>query len=254
MNKHMKVSSDASQSPNDAERQTRTDLAAVYRLCAHYGWDDIIYNHCSMRVPGEPSKFLMKRHDLLWTEVTASNLAKVDMNADLDESSGVNRPGFTLHSGILRGRPDVNCAIHIHTDIGMAFSGLRSGLRMLSQDAVRFYNRVGYHSYEGLTEGFDERERIVGNLGTHRALIMRNHGFVTVGATAREAFILMQHLLSAAKIQLLMQGSGQELIEIPGDICEKTAVQFERHDRGRGAADWPALLRFLDGIDSSFRN
>src|SRR3954470_8875739 len=92
---------------SDAERQARIDLAAVYRLCAHYGWDDIIYNHCSMRVPGEPSKLLMKQPELLWTEVTASHLRKVDMNDDLDEKSGVNRPGFTLHGGVLKGRPDV---------------------------------------------------------------------------------------------------------------------------------------------------
>ena len=100
----------------DAERQARVDLAAVYRLCAHYGWDDVIYNHCAMRVPGEDGKFLMKRHESLWTEVTASNLVKVDMHDDLDESAGVNRPGFTLHGGVLKGRPDVNCSVHVHTE------------------------------------------------------------------------------------------------------------------------------------------
>src|SRR5262245_57561764 len=124
---------------SDAERQARVDLAAVYRLCSHYGWDDVIYNHCAMRVPGEDTKFLMKRHELLWTEVTASNLVKVDMRDDLDESAGVNRPGFTLHGGVLRGRPDVNCAVHVHTPIGMAVAGLKGGLRMISQEAVRFY-------------------------------------------------------------------------------------------------------------------
>ena len=108
---------------SDAERQARVDLAAVYRLCAHYGWDDVIYNHCAMRVPGEDTKFLMKRHELLWTEVTASNLVKVDMRDDLDESAGVNRPGFTLHGGVLTGRPDVNCSVHVHTETGMALCG-----------------------------------------------------------------------------------------------------------------------------------
>ncbi len=100
---------------SSAEWQTRVDLAAVYRLVAQHGWDDVIYNHCSMRVPGEDRKFLMKQHELLWTEVTASNLVKVDMDEDLDERAGVNRPGFTLHGGVLRGRPDVNCAVHVHT-------------------------------------------------------------------------------------------------------------------------------------------
>src|SRR5688572_5609143 len=115
---------------SDAERQARVDLAAVYRLCAHKGWDDVIYNHCAMRVPGEDTKFLMKRHELLWTEVTASNLVKVDMRDDLDESAGVNRPGFTLHGGVLTGRPDGNCSVHVHTETGMALCGLRHGLRM----------------------------------------------------------------------------------------------------------------------------
>ena len=116
MNQHAKIETAVPTGISPEEWQARTDLAAVYRLCAHYGWDDLIYNHCSMRVPGEPSKFLMKQHELLWTEVTASNLRKVDMNDDLDERSGVNRPGFTLHGGVLKGRADVNCAVHVHTD------------------------------------------------------------------------------------------------------------------------------------------
>src|SRR5690349_12679967 len=104
MNQHAKIEAAVPTGVSAEEWQARTDLAAVYRLCAHYGWDDLIYNHCSMRVPGEPSKFLMKQHELLWTEVTASNLRKVDMNDDLDEKSGVNRPGLTLHGGVLKGR------------------------------------------------------------------------------------------------------------------------------------------------------
>ena len=198
MNVHTKASSETSMST--AEWAARVDLAAVYRLIAHYGWDDVIYNHCSFRVPGEDRKFLMKRHDLLWTEVTASNLVKVDMHDDLDESAGVNRPGTTLHGGVLRGRPDVNCAVHVHTQTGMAIAGLRGGLRMVSQQAMRFYRRVGYHPYEGITEDFGERERISTHLGNNRALIMHNHGLLTVGKTAREAFILMKYLMEAAEI------------------------------------------------------
>ena len=161
MNQHAKIETAVPTGISPEEWQARTDLAAVYRLCAHYGWDDLIYNHCSMRVPGEPSKFLMKQHELLWTEVTASNLRKVDMNDDLDEKSGVNRPGFTLHGGVLKGRADVNCAVHVHTETGMALAGLKHGLRMVSQQAIRFYQRIGYHPYEGITEDFSERERIL---------------------------------------------------------------------------------------------
>lgn len=254
MNQHAKIDTAAAAKMSSEEWQARVDLAAVYRLCAHYGWDDNIYNHCSMRVPGEPSKFLMKQHELLWTEVTASNLRKVDMNDDLDEKSGVNRPGFTLHGGLLKGRSDINCVVHVHTETGMAVSGLKHGLRMVSQQAMRFYLRIGYHPYEGITEDFGERERILKALGQNRALIMHNHGLVTVGKTAREAFILMKYLMSAATIQLQMEATGGELIEIQPAICEKVAAQYQTHDSGRGAADWPAYLRVLDGIDPGYRN
>ena len=236
------------------EWQARIDLAATYRLIAHYGWDDVIYNHSSMRVPGDERKFLIKRHELLYTEVTASNLVKVSMDDDLDESAGVNRPGFTLHGGVLSARADVNCAVHVHTELGMAIAGLKSGLRMVSQQAIRFYNRVGYHPYEGITEDFEERARINADLGNNRALILHNHGVLTVGKTARESFVLMKYLLEAADIQLKMQATGGELIEIPPHICESTAKQYERHDSGRGTADWPAYMRMMDQVDRSYRN
>jgi ribulose-5-phosphate 4-epimerase/fuculose-1-phosphate aldolase len=234
------------------EWQARIDLAAAYRLVAYYGWDDVIYNHISMRVPGEPRKFLIKAHELLYTEVTASNLVKVS-DEDLDEKAGVNRPGFTLHGGVLAARPDVNCALHMHTEAGMAIAAMKRGLRMLSQPAVRFYKRIGYHPYEGITEDFGERERINCDLGQNKALIMHNHGLLTVGKTAREAFVLMEHLAEAAEIQVKLEATGGELIEIPPEICEKTAAQFEAHDRGRGTADWPAYLRMLDKEDPSYR-
>jgi len=239
---------------SEQEWQARVDLAAVYRLCHHWGWGDLIYNHCSMRVPGEPNMLLMKQHELMWEEVTASNLRKVDMTADLDERAGVNRPGFTLHGGILQGRPDVNCVVHVHTERGMALAGLKHGLRMISQQALRFYNRVGYHPYEGITEDFGERARILKHLGKNRALIMHNHGFTTVGKNAREAFVLMKYLMSAAEIQLRIEATGGEAIEIPPEICEKAAAQFETHDAGRGSADWPAYLRLMDRVDPSYRD
>ena len=211
MNINVKVATVAKADMSAAEWQARVDLAATYRLIAHYGWGDVIYNHSSMRVPGEERKFLIKRHELLYTEVTASNLVKVSMDDDLDESAGVNRPGFTLHGGVLSARPDVNCAVHVHTEIGMAIAGLKHGLRMVSQPAVRFYNRVGYHDYEGITEDFSERARINKALGKNRALILHNHGLLTVGKTAREAFVLMKSLLEAAEIQLKMEATGGAL-------------------------------------------
>jgi ribulose-5-phosphate 4-epimerase/fuculose-1-phosphate aldolase len=254
MNKHADLAKVSSDQNSQAEWEARVDLAAVYRLLAHYGWDDVIYNHSSMRVPGEPRMFLMKKHELLYTEVTASNLVKVDMDQDLDEKSGVNRPGFTLHGGVLGARADVNCAVHVHTENGVALSGLKHGLRMISQQALRFYKRVGYHKYEGITEDFDERARINKDLGQNRALILQHHGMLTVGKTAREAFVLMKYLLTAAEIQLTMEATGGELLEVPADVCAKTAEQFQHHDSGRGSSDWPAYLRMLDTIDSSYRD
>lgn len=242
------------QASASADWQARVDLAAVYRLLAQHGWGDVIFNHTAMRCPSDPRRFLIKRHELLYTEVTASNLVEVGMDEDLDERSGVNRPGFTLHSGIMRGRPDVNCSVHIHPDEGVAVSALKGGLRPLSQSAMRFYNRIGTHDYEGLTDSFDERERIVAALGNHRALVMRHHGITTVGATAREAFSLMKEFVRAARIQLMMQATGEPITEIAPEICEHVAAQYELHDRGRASAEWPAYLRLLDGIDRSYRD
>ena len=250
----MDIGTAADNTVADTDRQARMDLAAVYRLLAHHGWGDVIFNHAAMRCPSNPRHFLIKRHELLYTEVTASNLVEVSMDDDLDESSGVNRPGFTLHSGVLRGRPDVNCSVHVHPDEGVAISALKHGLRPVSQSAMRFYGRVGYHDYEGLTDSFDERERIVAALGRNRALVMRHHGVTTVGATAREAFSLMKEFVRAARIQLMMEASGDEVLEIAPAICERVAAQYEQHDRGRASAEWPAYLRLLDGIDPSYRD
>ncbi len=238
----------------DAAWQARIDLAAVYRLCAHYGWGDVIFNHAAMRSPTNPRCFLIKRHELLYTEVTASNLVEVSMDDDLDERSGVNRPGFTLHSGVLRARPDVICSVHVHPDEGVAISGLKHGLRMLCQDSMRFYRRVGYHDYEGITDSFDERERITKALGDNRVLVMRNHGITTVGSSAREAFDLMKNFVRAAKIQLMMEATGAKLVEIPASVAKHVASQYQGHDKGRASAEWPAYLRMLDQIDASYRS
>ncbi len=237
----------------DADQLARVDLAAIYRLLAAHGWGDVIFNHAAMRVPSNPRHFYIKRHELLYTEVTASNLVEVSMDDDLDERSGVNRPGFTLHSGVMRGRPDVMCSVHVHPEEGIAISAMKRGLRPVSQNAMRFYNRCGYHDYEGLTDNFDERDRIIAALGKHRCLVMRHHGITTVGETAREAFSLMKEFVRAARIQIMMESTGQDLMEIPGHVCEHVAAQYEKHDKGRASAEWPAYLRQLDMVDSGYR-
>jgi ribulose-5-phosphate 4-epimerase/fuculose-1-phosphate aldolase len=242
--------------PDMDERQARVELAALYRLLdLHYGFGEGIYNHVSMRVPGEPDSFLIKAHALMFREVTASNLIKVRLDADLDESSHVNRPGLTLHGAILSARPDVNCAVHVHSLAGLALSAHKAGLRMLTQNSVRFYRRIGYHVYQGIVEDFSERDQLTAALGTRNiALVLRNHGLVTVGVRARDAFERMRDLIIACDVQLRVEATGAETIEIPPELCERVAAQFERHDQGRGAADWPAWIRMLDLADIGYRN
>lgn len=239
---------DASE-PSSGEWAARCDLAAAYRLIDHFfPTTDGIYNHLSVRVPGSPNLFLIKRHDLLYREVTASNLVKVDMDRDLDESAGVNRPGFVLHSGVLANRPDVHCVIHMHTALGIAMSAHPKGLRMMSQAAIRFYRRIGYHDFEGVTEHADERNRIAASLGDNHLLLLRNHGIVIVGATVRDAFERTRDLMTAIESQLLLEACTNDIGEVPDAICESTVRQLERHDAGRGTADWPAWRRLMDAL------
>ncbi len=231
---------------SDAEWQVRVDLAAAYHLVHLHGWGETIYNHITARVPDAPTRLLMKRNDLAYHEVTASNLVDVDMRDDLDESAGVNRPGYVLHGGVMQHRPDVNAGLHLHTAEIIAVSARPGGLRMLSQYAVRFYGRIGYHDYEGITDGLDERPRLVANLADHIALMLRHHGALTVARSIPQAFIAAKDLVQACRIQLLAESGGGAVEEIAPAVCASTVAQFRRHDEGRGTADWPAYLRELN--------
>ena len=255
MNKPTKMADMKPAGVSPEEWQARVDLAAVYRLTAHYGWDDVIYNHSSMRVPGEPRNFLMKKHELLYTEVTASNLVKVNMDQDLDEKSGVNRPGFTLHGGVFEraaGRQLRGACAHRnrHGAVGpqaRLAHGVRS--RRCASTSASAITSMKASPRTSTSASASTR-----TLGQNRALILQHHGMLTVGKTAREAFVLMKYLLTAAEIQLRMEATGGELLEIPAEVCAKVAEQFQHHDIGRGSADWPAYLRVLDGIDPSYRD
>ncbi len=231
------------------EWAARLDLAAAYRLIDHFfPTTDGIYNHLSLRVPGAPDCFLIKQHASLYREVKASNLIKVALDRELDEKAGVNRPGFVLHSGVLASRPDVNCVVHMHTPLGIAMSAHRHGLRMMSQAAIRFYRRVGYHDFEGVTEHADERVRIAAALGSNHVLFLRNHGIVVVGATVRDAFERTRDLMTAIESQLLLEAATADIVEVSDSVCEATVRQLERHDAGRGSADWPAWRRLMDMV------
>ncbi|MGE0254262.1 MAG: class II aldolase/adducin family protein [Alphaproteobacteria bacterium] len=236
------------------EWQARVDLAACYRLADLYGWADAIYNHVSLRVPGEPDFFLIKAHELLYEEVTASNLVKCDMrNDDVDERLHVNRPGFTLHGGILRVRPEINCVYHTHIEACITVSNQKDGLLPISQSALQFMGDIGYHEYEGITENLGERERIAVAMAGKRHLLMRNHGAVTTGKSARDAFMAMRELETACKLQLAQQAAGAPHVMVSEGIVASYIEQRRNHDSGRGSADWPAWQRRLDRIDPTWR-
>jgi len=241
---------------SDAERRVREDLAAAYRLVAHYGMEDSIYTHISARLPGAEDQFLINPFGMLFRDITASSLVKIDTEGRILEPSpyDVNPAGFTIHSAVHMARHDAMCVLHTHTVAGVAVSSLACGLQPCNQWALQFHNRVVYHDFEGIALDHGERERLIADLGpTARVLILRNHGLVTLGRTVAEAFILMHNLERACRVQLAIQASGQPIHPVPAEVCELTARQYERGDSNRlpGAADpdareWRALLQRLE--------
>lgn len=241
------------------EWETRVNLAACYRLVAKYGMTDLIYNHITARVPGTHDQFLINPYGLLYTEITASSLHKIDLEGNMvlraDQHYDINRAGFVIHSAIHAARHDVECVIHTHTRAGMAVSAMKCGLLPLAQTSMRFYNRIGYHDYESVAIELDEQPRLVRDLGRHDALILRNHGLLTCGRSVAEAFNLMYWLEMACKVQVDTMASGAE-IQLPNpEVREKTAKLYEPGVRRVfGELEWEAMLRQLDREDPSFRD
>jgi len=239
------------------EWQARVDLAAMYRLTALYGWDDLVFTHISMRVPGEDHHFLINPYGLLFEEVTASNLVKIDLNGQIvmETPYRINPAGFTIHGAIHAAREDARCVFHTHTPHGIAVAAQAEGLRPLSQQSLFALASLGYHDYEGVALNEDEKPRLVADLGDRQILILRNHGLLTVGRTAAEAFLLMYVVESACRIQVLAQSGGQPLVTIPEPILRGIRAQADQVTLGLGAElVWPALLRKLDRVDASYRN
>ena len=227
------------------EWQTRVDLAACYQLGAIYKWTDLIYTHFSARVPGTED-FLLNPYGLMFDEITASNLVKVDWDGKvLDDplGMGVNEAGFVIHSCMHRARPEINCVIHTHTRAGVAVSAMKCGLLPISQHAMRVQQQCTYHDYEGIALDMSERERMAASLGKRsKVMILRNHGLLTLGATVREAFELMYYLDCACQIQIDAMAAGLENVQLMSDSAAATATeQFERPDRPSSHKDWPAL-------------
>jgi ribulose-5-phosphate 4-epimerase/fuculose-1-phosphate aldolase len=243
---------------DDSERKARLDLAAAYRLVALYGWDDLIFTHISARVPGPEHHFLINPYGMTFDEITASSLVKVDLQGKkVDESPyPINPAGFTIHSAIHAAREDALCVLHVHSKNGVAVSAQKKGLLPISQQAMLVLGGLAYHDYEGVALEEDEKPRLVRDLGRKRLLMLRNHGLLTVGPTAAEAFVNMYVLEAACSIQVRAQAGGAELIEIDPRLIASAAAQSREVTKGvgPGALAWPALLRKLDRVDPSWRS
>lgn len=232
------------------EWEVRVDLAACYRLAVHYRMTDLIYTHISARVPGPGHHFLINAFGLLWDEISASTLVKVTLDGDVVDDptgNGINR-------AVHRARPDVACVIHTHTPAGMAVSAMKCGLLALTQNAM-FFSGVGYHDYEGPAVDLDEQRRLVADLGSHAAMVLRNHGLLAVGAAIPEAFITMYWLERACQAQALAMASKADLVHPSSATILKTNDRYKPGQRRRiGELEWAGLLRLLERRYPGFRD
>jgi ribulose-5-phosphate 4-epimerase/fuculose-1-phosphate aldolase len=235
----------------EAEARTRHDLAALYRLIAHFRMTDLIDTHISARIPGTPDHFLINRYGVLFHEMQPSDLVKIDPTGraveDLrDGAQRVNVAGFTIHSAIHMARHDLACVIHTHTADGIAVSCQEEGLLPISQHALKFYGRIGYHGYEGIALDLDERERLVASLGRHRVMILRNHGLMAAGRTIAEAFLNIYFLERACQAQIKALSGGRKLSNPPAAVCERTSGQFDRNESlAHCDLAWHSALRLI---------
>jgi ribulose-5-phosphate 4-epimerase/fuculose-1-phosphate aldolase len=245
-------------SVGEAEWQARVDLAACYRLCDLYGMSDLIYTHISARVPGEPGHFLINPHGLLFDEVTASSLMKVDLDGAVlyrpEGEYGLHQAGYVIHSALYRARADINAAMHTHTIAGMAISSLKCGLTALTQTATRFHGRIAYHDFNGPERDPGERDALARDLGPLNTMILRNHGLLTVGASVAETFTAMYGMERACQAQAMAMACNTELNEMPADVVAKSTAMYDPGViRRYGLLEWPGLLRKLDKRDPSYR-
>ena len=231
------------------EWQARVNCAALYRLVALNGWDDMIFTHISMRVPGPEHHFLINPYGLMFEEITASSLVKVDLDGAVVMPTPyfINPAGFTIHSAIHAAREDAHVVIHLHTDQGVAVSAQKAGLLPISQTAMAVIKDLAYHDYEGIALDLGERERLVKDIGTHNLMLLRNHGTLTVGKTAAAAFMRMFFLERACKMQIMAQSGGGPLLEWGDDMQSRVSEQAQMgFDIIGERLAWPGLLRRLD--------
>jgi ribulose-5-phosphate 4-epimerase/fuculose-1-phosphate aldolase len=238
------------------EWRTRVDLAACYRLIAYYEMTDLTFTHISARVPGEDENFLLNPFHMMFEEITASSLVKLGKDGTIldDTPYTYNPAGYTIHSAVFAARPDVSCVLHTHSTAGMAVASMECGLLPLTQTSLRFHNALAYHEYEGVALDLDERPRLARDLGTHYAMILRNHGLLTVGRTVAEAFVLMHRLESACRAQLQAQTAGVKLVALSENVRNHAAGQYQATMKTPfGDREWPSLRRMMDRLDPTYK-
>ncbi len=237
------------------EWQLRIDLAACYRLVAHYGWSDLVFTHISARIPGPEHHFLINPYGLMFDEITASSLVKIDQDCNklIDSPFPVNPAGFTIHSCIHAAREDAQCVLHTHSRAGIAVSAQKCGVLPISQQSTFVLASLAYHDYEGVALRDDEKPRLQQDLGSKQYLMLRNHGLLTVGRSIADAFLAMYTFENTCRIQIDAQGGG-ELVQIDPRVLEGLAQVMKTVTAGQGPnIAWPALLRKLDKLDPSYK-
>jgi ribulose-5-phosphate 4-epimerase/fuculose-1-phosphate aldolase len=232
------------------EWQVRVDLAAGYRLVDRYGMTDLIYNHITARVPGPEHHLLINLYGLLYKEITASNLVKIDLDGNIvwkpDTDYDINKSGYVIHGAVHGARKDVTCVMHTHTPAGMAVAAMKCGLLPLTQTAIRFVGHIGSHDYGGPATELEERKHLVRDLGRHDAMVLRNHGLLACGATIPQAFNTMYQLEMSCRAQVDAMAARTELLIPPDQVLEKTAHLYQPGTRRPyGVLEWPAMLRLL---------
>jgi ribulose-5-phosphate 4-epimerase/fuculose-1-phosphate aldolase len=246
---------------SETEWSIRCDLAALYRLVAHHRWTDFIYTHISARLPGPEHHFLINKYGVNFHEMRASDLVRIDMDGRIVEDSGktsadVNAAGFTIHSAIHMARPDLMCVIHTHSTAGIAVSAMTEGLLPLSQHAMKFYNRLAYHDYEGVALDLGERERLTRDLGPHKSMILRNHGLLACGASIPDAFHQLYMLERACAAQIAILSCGRALTIPPAEVCQHASDQFKsfEQDAAHYAMLWNSALRLIEDGKPDYRS
>jgi ribulose-5-phosphate 4-epimerase/fuculose-1-phosphate aldolase len=257
----MNLQSEIREQCSEAEWRARVDLAAAYRLVDLFGWSDLLGTHISARVPGEDDAFLINPYGLLFDEITASSLVKVDEAGTILSATDrhINPAGFVIHSAIHMAKPELACALHTHTPAGTAVATSKAGLKPLTQHALAIIAHVAYHGYEGIATDLSERERLVADLGDANVLVLRNHGLLTVGRTVAEAFVWMYRAERACRMQIAFEGTGEAPVEIPEEV-QRVTIERNRQanspegHRPIGVHEWPALLRRLDRINPGYQD